>query len=752
MAGYCTLDFETNTPYDIVKDKKGNEKKIEAIHGPTFRDPNNDIYTIIYGSSPNNIKVLHSNKGFKRKIPFRVGQVLRKSHTLITQNGKFDLCYVWNDKYIQEWLRKEDRQLWDIQLVRYLLSAQRHTYPSLAELQRLYLNKKIKPSGISALFSKFIGANEIIKRRHERKRWWRLYNHYCYTDGSTPMEIMKIQYSLAKKRGMLPIIKLYNDYLLSLCMTEQNGIDLDLQQLEVNEKILALEELDYLKQAETIAKKYWFNTNLPTLNINSPDHKSVLLFGGYIPCKVRVGKGVLIKSGPNKGKEQSKLETQLIYVEGFKLNTSLSTSTAKEGFYSTGAPIIEKIYAKSTNEEAKTFCKYMKLANHTQKMLNTYIRSFRKRSVKGKLYPNFNNTETITSRLSSSKPNFQNIPATGRYNELIQGLMIAPPGFTCISIDYNQLEVFVQAMLSNDSNLIYDLQTGKCLHCQNLAWMSKSMKWTDTDITYEQAVEWAKTKKIDPWPERRGKAKPITFGKAYGKMEESATRDTGIPLPIMKQIYKEIDKKYPEIVTYCNAVKDEVYSNSRISKKTDYADKYTKGTKSGNKVARRFYGKAELLPIKLCKGSDKYFFRKEELRHVGYYTSPTGKRYAFEEFATKTKNDDIFRYFKPTQMKNYMVQGTASDVQASTTVAMFKYLLDNSDIVKMVNEIHDSKWFIVKTDQLDCIVNKLCVIMQSVKGIFKDRFNINTVLDFPVEVKVGTNFSNMEVYKHNIQQ
>lgn len=778
MSGYFTIDQETRIAYKVV-----NGVRKEAIHGPTFRDPNNDVHTIIYGSNPNRIKLVHSKKGFRRRLPRRVGLALLKSHTLITQNGKFDMAYFWKDKYFQKWLLNGGK-LWDCAYVRYLLSYQRHQYPSLAEMQKIYLKVKTKIDRISYLFSKFIGADEIIAAKDRCPRVWKLYCDYGIQDGRTPMLIMQKQYAEAKNKGMLPVIELFNAYLLSLTMIEQNGIPVDMNQLEINERLIHLEYIKYLDKAQELAKTVWNDPNLPPLNINSPDHRSLILFGGALKCKVKQFKGMTkgskakyknikkekIEYNPDTGevevkiilervlakkevKPKNKYTTVLetVQIKGFGLNTAFSKEQAKKGFYQTGEPIIIKIFKSSKNDLAKEFCKYMGLAAKSKKMLNTYIKGIKDRTVNGKLYPNLNNTEVITTRLSSSKINMQNIPATGKYNKLIQGLFVAPPGWTCISIDFSQLEVYVQAMLSKDKNLIHDLKTGKCLHCQNVAWAAKSLGWSINDMTYEEAYKLCKIDKIPEWDKRRGDCKPITFGKAYGKEVDTASKDTGIPKNVMQHIYDSINAQYPEVALFEEQVAKDVYANTQISKKSDYAEKYTHGTKEGGDLARRFLGEAELLPIKKAKGSTEYYFDSDHLRHIGFYRSPTGKRYAFEERATKTKTGDIYKYFLSTQMKNYAVQGGASDIQACTTVAMFQLLLRNPDKVLMLNEIHDSKWFIVKNEYLSCIVPKLCDIMSGVGKILKKRFNIETDLIFANEAKMGTSFcyEEMKPFKLN---
>ncbi|CAB4142656.1 DNA-directed DNA polymerase, family A, palm domain containing protein [uncultured Caudovirales phage] len=56
------------------------------------------------------------------------------------------------------------------------------------------------------------------------------------------------------------------------------------------------------------------------------------------------------------------------------------------------------------------------------------------------LTPRFNDTGTSLGRLSSSKPNFQNVPRTG-FGEEIRKCIIAPDGFDIIKADFSNLEL-----------------------------------------------------------------------------------------------------------------------------------------------------------------------------------------------------------------------------------------------------------------------------------------------------------------------
>jgi len=179
IMGYLSLDFETSIQYREVE-SNGKIKRVahpDKNHSFSWKLPINDIHTIIYGKTPKAINLIHNEQGFNRKLPETVTAMLKTTHTIIGTNLKFDLGYIWHDPAFQEWLRGGG-QIWDIQVARYLLTGQRHAYPSLGEMQRIYLGTKTKKDGISSLFGRCIDAREIIRRKDERKNWWKLYEYY----------------------------------------------------------------------------------------------------------------------------------------------------------------------------------------------------------------------------------------------------------------------------------------------------------------------------------------------------------------------------------------------------------------------------------------------------------------------------------------------------------------------------------------------------------------------------------------------
>jgi len=370
-----------------------------TIHGPTFRDPENDIFTQIWASHPEQVTVCHRLEGFNRQLAFDLNMEV---DVIVGHNLSFDLCYIWHNTSLQNYVGCGGK-IWDTQLTEYILTGQQHTTASLAELQEKYLSQKEKPSRITALFKKGIGADKILAAKTRCYRVFKLYDYYCRTDGSTPLKIFKAQYRLAQNSGMLPIIELYNDYLLSIINMTCTGVKIDLVKAEELLKEYTIKHLQYLKEAQDILKSVWTDSRLPEFNINSPDHKSAVLFGGHIKVVETVEAG-FYKNGNLKTKKQD----VHVHVQGYNLNTALTRTMKKEGLFSTDDKVLEAIKSDlKTPKQVLEYCRLQELSMKYKKASKTYCKAFIDRSVGETLYPNFNSTITPTGRITSSEPNLQ---------------------------------------------------------------------------------------------------------------------------------------------------------------------------------------------------------------------------------------------------------------------------------------------------------------------------------------------------------
>ena len=88
--------------------------------------------------------------------------------------------------------------------------------------------------------------------------------------------------------------------------------------------------------------------------------------------------------------------------------------------------------------------------SEVQKLKSTYVDGLLPKLNKGRLHPSFHLHRTATGRLSSSDPNLQNIPR----DSSVRSLFIPPPGYTLMVADYDQIELRVMAMYSQDEQML----------------------------------------------------------------------------------------------------------------------------------------------------------------------------------------------------------------------------------------------------------------------------------------------------------
>ncbi len=713
MTRFCVWDIETSIN--------------SAAHGPDAKDSCNDFYTIIYGTDTNDIKVVHKEMGFNRMIPKDIIDIMMSSDVIIGHNIKFDLNYIWKScPELHTWI-ENGGQIFDTQYAEYLMSGQRHQFPSLAELQRNYLGHKIKKDRISSLFKKNIGADKIILARERCPRLFRLYEQYCKDDGATTLAIFAKQVARAQSLNMMKIIKLYQRYLLSIVSIENNGMHIDLDKCQKTQQLFGLKYIEHLEKAINACKHLWPN-ELHQFNPNSNKDASAMLFGGTLSYTVKEQQEESYKNGNPKFKNVVKD----IYVPGFGLNPDTYSEMSKnDGVYKKDRDVIDLITLECKDPVILEYCTNMRLSAKYKHMTSTYLNAFANMSINGVLYPNLNNTSTITSRLSSSKPNVQNVPKRDKeMQKYVMGLIYAPKGWKCVQIDFSQLEIFIEAYLSKDPNLIDDLMSGIDFHVLRLSYIE--------NLSYDEIYKLCKVDKVPEWSLKRDQAKTLSYQKAYGAFIDTISEASGIPKEQVEVVFRKEDERYPLAKEYNDGVEAEANKNKTIA--------LVKNIATFQKAKVKHHCGYELLPIRNSV-TKELSYTNDEPRHLGWYVSPTGKRYVFDEQCSRGRDGNLYKRFERTKITNYSKQGSAGDVQAITSVGMYNFLYENRGDVKLINEIHDSKWFYVKEEKLSLIIPELCAIMCRVNVLFNKHLDISMPFDFKVDIEVGDNFAEMSSYK-----
>jgi DNA polymerase-1 len=150
----------------------------------------------------------------------------------------------------------------------------------------------------------------------------------------------------------------------------------------------------------------------------------------------------------------------------------------------------------------------------------------------GKIHTTFNQALTATGRLSSSKPNLQNIPVrTERGKEIRKAFVPSMENGIILSADYSQIELRIMAHLSQDKHLLEAFRHGLDVHAMTAA------KIFGTDIQ-------------DVTPEQRRIAKTANFGIMYGISSFGLAQRLRIPRAQAKKIIDDYFANFPSISSY----------------------------------------------------------------------------------------------------------------------------------------------------------------------------------------------------------
>ena len=249
----------------------------------------------------------------------------------------------------------------------------------------------------------------------------------------------------------------------------------------------------------------------------------------------------------NLKKRISKIEKEIYRISGREFNIS-SPKQIQEIFYDElKLPILKKTPKgqPSTNEDVMTqlaenhelpslilsFRNLLKLKNTYTDKLGAQVSP-----ISNRLHTSYNQTITITGRLSSSSPNLQNIPIRTEDGKKIRSAFIPRDGFKIFSADYSQIELRIMAHLSNDSEMIKSFVDGEDIHS------STARKVFNT--------------KGEPSSDERRAAKAINFGLIYGISAYGLARQLKIDNIEAKNIIDTYFAKYKRVRQFMDELKE----------------------------------------------------------------------------------------------------------------------------------------------------------------------------------------------------
>lgn len=344
-----------------------------------------------------------------------------------------------------------------------------------------------------------------------------------------------------------------------------------------------------------------------------------------------------------------------------------------------------------------------------EKAKGTYISQFQREIVNGFMYPFFDLTNPVTYRSSSSRPNFQNLPAREKaIMKIIRSGIIPSLDHYLCEADFGGAEVITSVCYHKDKNFYnYLVDPSTDMHRDNACdlWMLDAVELNNPNFTKEEA---AMAKMIRFFAKNNW-----TFAEFYGDWYDSCGRNVwencitknNLILPsgisLLDHIHSKGINDINDFLEHCKIVEDKMW-NQRFPQYTQW------------------------------KKDIVNFYQKH-----GYIETYFGFRFQ--------------GYMDKKQCSNYPIQGTSFHLLVYTLIEIDKFIKRHKLRTRLIGQIHDSIIADVHKDEATFYLQGLKSIVDSLQDRFK-------WLIVPMEIEAelsklyqdGGNFSDMYEVKNNM--
>ena len=245
-----------------------------------------------------------------------------------------------------------------------------------------------------------------------------------------------------------------------------------------------------------------------------------------------------------------------------KMNLVKKPKKTKSGQYSTSEETLQKL--KGNHEIIDFILDFREI----KKLLSTYVDALPEiiHPKTNRIHTTFNQSVASTGRLSSVRPNLQNIPIRTKRGMKIREAFIAREGFSLIAADYSQIELRIMASLSKDQGMLDAFNNGIDIHSATAAKVYK-VDIDEVDRTMRSA------------------AKSVNFGIIYGISAFGLSQNIGISRSESKQIIEQYFEEFPAVKEYMDISIQKARDNEFVE--TLYGRRrYLKDINSRNAVMR----------------------------------------------------------------------------------------------------------------------------------------------------------------------
>ncbi|HPB92136.1 MAG TPA: DNA polymerase I [Anaerohalosphaeraceae bacterium] len=399
----------------------------------------------------------------------------------IAQNMKYDMIVLENSGLP---VKLKDRCCFDTMVASYVLASDRSSH-SLDTMARDYLG--IEKTPISSLIGK--GKKQISFDQVDTQ------SACLYSAEDADVTWQLWEYLSARLKAEPPLQTLFETLEMPLVEVlmrmEMNGVFLDVSKLRKMSETMA-------RMQEELRQRIYALAGGP-FNIDSTKQLGEVLFDRLGLQSIKIGK------------------TQR----------------------STDADVLEQLSGE--HEIVPLIIQYRQI----EKLRNTYTEKLVQliNPKTGRVHASFNQTVTVTGRLSSSDPNLQNIPVRTELGRQIRSAFVPEKKTDCIlSADYSQIELRLLAHFSGDAALRKAFAEDRDIH----SFVASQIY----GVPIEQVT-----------PEMRTKAKAVNFGIIYGQGPYGLARTAGISQAEAKRFIEDYFRRYQSIRAFMDRVVEQARQN-----------------------------------------------------------------------------------------------------------------------------------------------------------------------------------------------
>ena len=298
--------------------------------------------------------------------------------------------------------------------------------------------------------------------------------------------------------------------------------------------IYELKQYEQNKISEQNQQKLFEEIELPLVSVLADmeisgikvDKESLVEFNQKLSIKIQQLESAIYELAGEKFNINSTKQLGVILFETLGLKAIKKTKTG----YSTNSEVLEKLSGKHP------IIDYIIEYRHIAKLKSTYTDGLLPLidPGTGRIYSKFNQTVTVTGRISSTEPNLQNIPVRTELGSEMRKMFVADEGKILVDADYSQIELRILAHMANDEKMTEAFTSGADIHTSTA---SNVFGVSPEEVT----------------PLLRSRAKAVNFGIVYGMGDFSLSQDLHITKKEAKEYIDSYFEKYSSVRSYLDS-------------------------------------------------------------------------------------------------------------------------------------------------------------------------------------------------------